>query len=113
MAPTNVNGHIVWEALGPASPLWWKDSGWEGALLSGPWQISPGTMLWGGRMGWEPTHHPSSSADKGEAVGVSPGGILEAKTEAYSHLMFLSWRREMPFLCTFSKPEPINLLSLH
>lgn len=51
MAPTNVNGHIVWEALGPASPLWWKDSGWEGALLSGHWQTSPGTMLWGGRHG--------------------------------------------------------------
>lgn len=92
MAPTNDNGHIVWEPLGPVSPLWWKDSEWEGALLSGPWQISPGTMLCGvaGR-GWEPTHHPSSSADKGEAaVGVFPGGILEAETEAHSHLIFLS-----------------------
>lgn len=50
MVPTNVNGHIVWEALAPTPPLAWKDSVWEGALLSGP-ADSPGTGLWGGWQG--------------------------------------------------------------
>lgn len=61
--------------FGSSLSLWGKDSGWEGSLLSGPWKISPGTMPWGGRKGTEPTHHLSPSADKGEAVGVLPGGI--------------------------------------
>lgn len=85
MAPTNVNGHIVWEALGPAI-----DSGWEEALLSGPWYHAVG---WQTAYGSLPTTLPPLQTRVKLCVwGGVPGGSLETRAEASSPPIFLSWR---------------------
>lgn len=68
------------------------DRQWVGGSLA-LWPLVPCCGVAGSI--WEPPYYPSSSADKGETVcvwGGLPGGILEARAEASSPPIFLSWR---------------------
>lgn len=78
MAPINVNGHIVWEPLGLASPLWWKDSGDGGSPALRPHKYSLAPCCGAAGRGWV------------QLWGVPRTGLLGLGGSMY-HSFFPSW----------------------